>query len=163
VSDGFGWTFRRGDKTVEQLNREQQYLLPSFEIEFPAPIDSQVPKLNWTHIDALTALSHVDIPAIKRIIKIPHLVQHTSYTIWILVAIVLIVLVAAAGFAYFKYGDNLQTLLSRKRNGKLPARVAYNTQTPPKTQAKGEEPDETDQVMVQIDRGTSTGLYPTLE
>jgi hypothetical protein len=146
------------------LNRQQQYLLPGFKIEFPGPIDSQVPKLNWTHISALTELSHVDIPAIKRIIEIPHLTQHTSYTIWILIAVILfIIITAAAGFVYFKYGDKLKAFFRRKRSGHLPARVIYNTPTPPRNQAKGEEPDEPDQVVVQMDRSTSTALYPSLE
>jgi hypothetical protein len=34
---------------------------------------------------------------------------------------------------------------------------------PPQNQAKGEEPDEPDQVVVQMDRSTSTALYPSLE
>jgi hypothetical protein len=88
-----------------------------------------IPRLNWTHIKALSDLTYHQLPEVSKILKIPHLVPHTTYTVWILIGVIVVIILGAAGvYVYFKWGRKyLLRWIQKRPNKTRDSRASYKS------------------------------------
>jgi hypothetical protein len=106
---------------------EKRFLLPGLDVNFSAPIDLSVPRMNWTKLQKLSDLTYHKLPELNDILNIPHLAPHNAYTIWVLVGAITLIIGTVLVVILVKYRSVIKKCCTKKLKKRPVATVVRYT------------------------------------